>query len=270
MGDATPGDTFERLELKYLIDEATAGHIRRALPALCDPDPFMDQAAGLPPGYWIYSLYLDSPGRRLHQAKLHQEGDRFKLRARHYGQDGPVHLEIKRKVIDVIHKTRVTVARHQVSDAAHGFAPPLGRHPTAQRYLDLFAYLQARLGALPSAMIRYRREAWISRVDRYARVTFDRRICARAPRGPQGWDLSPTEGLWHSLDDAWVLNGLRSPVVLELKCETRVPLWMSRLIREAGLTRSGYSKYTWGLIMLELQARGTNGKQGLQMLQAGL
>lgn len=271
MGDSLSGDTFERLELKYLIDEATAGHIRRALSPICDPDPFSrGDSPGLPPGYWIYSLYLDSPRRRLHQAKLHQEHDRFKLRARHYGAQGPVHLEIKRKVVDVIHKTRVTVAREQVQDAAAGFGAPLRPDPRSQRYLDRFAYLQARLGATPAAMIRYRREAWSSRVDRYARVTFDRHIGARAPQGPQGWDLSPHGGLWHSLDDAWVMDGVRSPVVLELKCETQVPLWMSRLIREFELTRHGYSKYTWGLIMLEQHDRGTNGRQGLQMLQTGL
>ena len=259
---AIVSSVFERLELKYIIDEYTAGEVQRSLRRFCEPDPFnrADPASDLP-GYSIFSLYLDNHTRALHEAKVKQQGDRIKLRVRTYDDHSHAHLEIKRKTGDVIHKTRVTVARHLAQEACAGFAPPLRDRPMDHKHLNRFAFFCAKIGAVPSAMIRYQREAWASLVDDYARVTFDRRIAARAPLGLEGWNLSGHEGHWFTLDDHWLMDGLRSPVILGLKCQTRVPRWMSELIQHYELQRTGFSKYGLGVTLIQAGERGLEGRQ---------
>jgi hypothetical protein len=249
---------FERLELKYLIDEVTAGEIRREIKRVCAPDAFNGRAPG--GGYPIYSLYLDTHDLAFHRAKLNKEPDRLKLRIRTYDDTGAAHLEIKRKTVDVIYKTRVTVDRKTAQDSAAGFGAPLKDNPKSRKLLDRFAYFAALTCAEPTVMVRYEREAFASEVDGYARATFDRRIAVRAPLGPEGWDLSGERGEWHSIDDAWQLDGLHSPVVLELKCETRVPPWMDLIIHNFELQRTGFSKYSWGVEVLGLAERGLSGR----------
>src|SRR3954447_17467769 len=163
---------FERLELKYMVDEATAVSIRAALLPYCQPDKF-NRGVGL--GYTIRSLYLDSATLACFRAKERSDHDRLKLRARVYDEYGAVHLEIKRKRGDVVWKERASVPRDQWAEAAQGWGGVDGRHGAAQ---DRFARLVAELGAEPKVLIDYEREAFASWADSYARVTFDRRITA--------------------------------------------------------------------------------------------
>lgn len=83
-------------------------------------------------------------------------------------------------------------------------------------------------GARPQNIVRYEREAFVSEVDEYARVTFDRRICVQPA---DGWSMQGYANEWTMVDGAWHDNGLDSPVVLEVKCEWRMPNWLQVLLR---------------------------------------
>lgn len=237
-------DAFERLELKYLVDELTAGAIRRAIAPYCEPDAF-NPAPGA--GYTIRSLYLDSPGLYCFRAKERGDHDRFKLRARVYepapGQvraaDHPVHLEIKRKRGDMVWKERSAVPRERWVDAAQGFASERDMTPALSR----FARLVAELGAEPRMLVEYEREAFASEHDGYARVTFDRRLCACAT---SAWDLSLPSSQLQPVRTVTTLD-MRHAVLLELKCEQLVPFWLQEVIRSFQLTRVGFSKYNSAL-----------------------
>jgi hypothetical protein len=89
----------------------------------------------------------------------------------------------------------------------------------------------------------YRRLAYFSDCDDYARVTFDLglRFMAQDEYLPLevGDRLAPS--------DVEVLFDEDCSVVLELKCYSKfVPLWMVDLIRTFDLRRRGFSKYTAG------------------------
>lgn len=237
---------FERLELKYWVDERTADAIRRQVEVYCLPD---NHSPGSGKGYPLLSLYFDTATMLFHRAKARKDADRFKLRARVYGEDDPVHLEVKRKTNDIIRKTRVTVARDTWADAARGFGVPLKNTEKNRRNLDAFAHLVAQSGAEPKMFVRYEREAYESTVEEYARVTFDRKI-AVAPA--DGWNLT-----WHGHDWTFVDSLRDSPESLslvELKCETRMPTWLMEVIRTCELNRIGFSKYSSGIAALS--ARG--------------
>jgi hypothetical protein len=206
----------------------------------CSPDP--NNGAE---GYWIGSLYLDSAALASYHAWERADADRVKLRVRRYSGDGPAWLEIKRKVNQIIHKLRVPVPRERVEDAIQGRWTDPAWGPREREIAGAFQALQWRLGAAPLVWIGYHRAAFVSQVDRYARVTFDRQIraCAAA-----GWSMEPPEANWVALDGADALeDGVSSLALLELKCETQVPTWISALIRSEGLIQSGFSKYSRGI-----------------------
>jgi len=79
---------FERLELKYLIDEVVADRIRRQISGICSADRHSTQGrrAGSN-SYVINSLYLDAPGLAFHEAKERGDPERVKLRVRTYSAD---------------------------------------------------------------------------------------------------------------------------------------------------------------------------------------
>ena len=119
-------------------------------------------------------------------------------------------------------------------------------HPGAQEFLDRFARIAATSGAGPTLNVRYRREAWASQVDDYARVTFDRGIEAQRAFA---WDLKGDPNGWLPFDEHWRHGQRGRTVVLELKCLLTVPWWIGELVRGQALKRSSFSKYSIGIFL---------------------
>jgi len=100
-----------RWELKYVIDEETAGRVRKFVNSYLEPDENNDPRQ--PNGYPVRSLYLDSPNRKLYWQTIQGAKNRFKLRIRFYDDEphSPAFLEIKRRVTTTILKKRAEVRR---------------------------------------------------------------------------------------------------------------------------------------------------------------
>ena len=242
---------FERLELKFVIDEIRADRIRRQIAAYCEADSHCALAcAGTPSGYPIQSLYLDTPSLAFHAAKERGDPDRVKLRARTYAGSTTVSLEIKRRRANVIDKRRFTIPRDSLARAAIGMLDGRDLLRGDSRDVADFAHVVATSGASPKLTVTYRREAYESRVDPYARVTFDRGIRVRPT---QGWDLKPDDRHWIAFDEHWKTSRGSARVVLELKCETAIPSWMIELIRTNQLEPSTFSKYSIGICLSQLR-----------------
>ena len=232
-----PSDLIRRYERKYLITEEQAALIADWVGTYCSRDP---NAQDAPDGqYAIHSLYFDTPQLDFFKAKEARELDRFKPRVRFYGIREPdaVFLEVKRKVNGVVMKTRAHLAAAEWPDVLHDAA-----HPMAGRAgVDEFLGKVHGWAAAPVVHVRYRREPWVSLLDNYGRVTFDRQLeCAHA-RGSDA--LRPVPEDWVSVDDPYWCNLPFSPVVLELKCEQLTPVWMVDLVRAFDLMETAFSKY---------------------------
>lgn len=243
---------FERLELKYLVDESLARRIRQDVRAYCEADPYNNALSGdfgRAPGYPISSCYLDSPSLAFHAAKERGDSNRLKLRVRTYSSTSPASLEIKRRRSAVIAKTRVIVERNRVEEAIAGSLVVKGMAERDSSILSDFALIAAKCGARPTLMVSYWREAFESRVDKYARVTFDRKV--RVMEGSR-WSFESRKEAWNSFNDYWKAHGIENPVVLELKCETVPPVWMIDLIRKYDLTQTSFSKYSTGVGLCRL------------------
>jgi hypothetical protein len=231
---------FERLELKYLVEEALAERLREAVAAYTEPDAFNGTHGR---GYVISSLYFDSPSLEFYRAKERRDPDRLKLRARVYDVTGDVSLEIKRKRGDVVWKRRAQVPREVWPDCALGFFDAASFDERQRSALEGFAHLYAQFGCEPKLTVNYEREAYASPHDHYARVTFDRQVtCFPTDRMVLGQASGPSFPLYTGITETYA-----SPVLLELKCEQFMPSWMWDLIHDFQLNRVGYSKYNTGM-----------------------
>ena len=244
---ATPSPLrIERREFKYLVSRDTAARVRDAVAAFC----VLDRHAALSPDhrYTIESLYLDTPSLALYRANEVELLDRVKLRVRHYPDHpgGDVFLEVKRRVHDVIDKTRGRLPhdgwQRLVDDPFAPLTGPAADNPAVERFLAI----QHTLGARPGMLVRYQREAWMGIHENYARVTFDTAIRAQICEVA---DFAPDPGHWRPLDDAYSQKSAvaASAVVLELKFESLAPTWMQAIIESLDLWRLSYSKYGNGV-----------------------
>ncbi len=251
---------LERLELKYLLDERRARQVRRWIRAYCSPDPHNQRGdRGGPDGYLLRSLYVDTPALAFHHAKERGDADRFKMRVRSYRGLDAACLEIKRRSSDVVRKTRVLVSREGLKETLRGTGKPWDEKPASRQVLDLFSRLMLQTGAEPKLVVQYHREAYVSDVDSYARVTFDRDI---AFQRTEKWSLETDDRGWKKLNDYWV--GSSPLVILELKCETKVPAWLLDLVRDMELRRASVSKYSTGIYVTRRELGGSVSERAQQ------
>jgi len=238
-----------RREYKYLVDERTVERVRRFIAGTCTRDEHTD-ANGR---YLVDTLYLDSLDHRLYRATIENESTRHKLRIRTYPGSGLAFLEVKRRVNDVIVKSRAQLGAEwrEILDTADVTRVPVDQRRATESFLAY--YHASRLGPMvPAVFIRYEREPYSSTIDPYARVTFDRAI-----RYQYAAELSleTDERAWVPIDDPIAMRGLvtTSLAVLELKFEDRAPAWMASLVKSLELPRLAFSKYTRAIESLTMR-----------------
>ncbi len=230
-------DIPDRYELKYLIPEWKVGEVRRAIEPFCVLDP--NSAKSPNHEYPIQSLYLDTFNRDLFRISRERRARRWKVRVRHYDGSDTVFLEVKNKDCDMVKKPRAKIPLEGWVERVLG---PL--HSQASPAERLFCERVLRYGLVPTLMVQYQREAWLSTVDSYARVTFDRRIVCQAW---SEWSFDADPCGWVALDGTNTMLGVPQGVVLELKCLSAVPRWLSHVVGITGLRKIRYSKYCRGI-----------------------
>lgn len=225
-----------RHEFKYVLPSAQISRVRQSASAVCELDAFCQKSPDR--RYGITSLYLDSPTLAFHFMKKDRARTRFKLRIRTYAGSDLVFWEVKRKIGDIIRKTRGRLdPKRWVEQILDPVAQP------DPGFADFLA-LQQRHSARPTLLARYAREAWVSPIDDYARVTFDAKL-EYAPTAE--WVLDAPANAWHPEDDPPSLGLQTSGEILELKFPEAAPRWMVHLAKGLNLHRVGYSKYCTGI-----------------------
>ena len=223
---------LERYELKYLIPFSLVPEISRFVEIYCE----MDHYSEIAPDYFyiINSLYLDSPSLYLLRSKEMATGYSFNVRIRSYGNGTkpPYFFEVKHKVGEFVKKRR---SKTEEGDW-RAFLEAESEDPN----LIQFRSIQEIYNLSPQILTQYRRKAYLSVVDDYARVTFDRDL--KFMECPD-WRLAPLEDKMSNYDQPEFFGGRGDNVVLELKCEKKIPLWMVDLIRTFELQRNSFSKY---------------------------
>jgi SPX domain protein involved in polyphosphate accumulation len=255
-------NVIERYEFKYLIPERLVPAIREAARATSR----IDEHAGPDGTYRIRSLYLDTDRYHLYWANEREAGDRFKARIRGYpgSEKAPVFFEVKRRVYDVILKTRAALPVDRWKDVLEGRADPsiaLGG-AAGKRGTEKFIQKMATYHLRPVILVEYEREAYASVVDKYARLTFDRKVACQ-PK--ETLDLEADPKRWRPVDNPTRTVTLEPVCVLELKFETKPPRWMVNLVKRLDLTRRSFSKYCYSVDaqLLLPQAQRVIGVRGI-------
>ncbi len=237
-------DLVTRYEAKYVIPQGSIPAVRDFIRPFCAPDPY---ARGFPPEYRITTLQLDDPSYSLHYAKEWGAINRFKLRVRTYGEIGsaPVFAEVKAKLEDTIEKSRVAIPfAVWGKELLFGVRlPDCFKNERQEMDFLQFKRLVWELGARPVTLVRYVRESYIGTVDRYARVTFDRKLQYQMT---SSWTDFGRSGTWRNMDstEAQGFGLTYSGCVMEVKHLSQMPVWILDMIERFQLRRSGNCKYS--------------------------
>ena len=221
--------------MKYLITENLANAIRAEVLMHLESD---ENSVPGSHGYRVQSLYLDSNRLHCYQDTLQGNKNRFKLRIRFYDnhEDSPVFLEVKRRVTDVIQKTRAAVSRESAEKILRGYSPDsrmlLKDTPAERDGLNSFFRLKEQLGASGQVYVDYFREAYQNGSDNDYRITFDRTIC--------GSLYVPGSRL--EMPDISKMSQIKA-VVLEMKFVNRPSNWMVNIAKRFNLTPTSVPKY---------------------------
>jgi SPX domain protein involved in polyphosphate accumulation len=261
--------TLDRYELKYLIPWSYVEPISRFLEAYCDLDYHSNRSADH--FYAVNTLYFDTPGCEFLKQRLWGKTHRFNMRVRCYGDgtEGPYYLEIKCKRNTAVKKYRATATAdewpHILADPGFRVDPGLSATERASR--ERFLYLATAYAIEPKILTSYRRRAYFSTVDDYARVTMDIEL---RYRNEECLCLKPDDRMInYDNENIFVTNCLSdtASVVLELKCVMgRVPTWMVDLITRFQLKQQGFSKYMNSM----LTAHGDDGDSFMPLDRRGV
>lgn len=230
---------WQRYEIKFITDEATASRVARYCRANLRFDSHCEDRPNHQ--YPIHSVYLDSPDFVLARSVIDRRVDRFKLRIRTYREfnhpkDGlPAFFEVKRKLNGIVHKTRVKLE----SDLAEqllwmNYFPDSVQLPvdsSAAVNLSKFLHLRQEIQATPALSVYYRREAYESDFGQRVRISFDRDLRYGL--------LDLADG---SLREVWWPVRLQG-VILEVKFNDTYPDWVQDLLERSDMVRRGVCKY---------------------------
>ena len=211
---------FERYEKKYILTRAQQEYIIDNMRGHMVPDEYGQ--------YTICSVYYDTPDWRLVRASLEKPVYKEKLRVRSYGvpaEDGRVFVELKKKFDGVVYKRRVTMGAADASAFLRGEIAPSGQIGQEIAWFQSFYHTE------PKVFIGYDRLAFAGQEDPEMRITFDTGLRCRDENadlcaGDYGTAILPPD-----------------TVLMEIKFPRSAPLWLSRLLTEAGAFPGTFSKY---------------------------
>jgi hypothetical protein len=202
------------------------------------PDPF---AASRPDAkYTVWSLYLDTRRLEFYHEKLAGIRDRMKVRLRMYDEivpDQPVFLEVKRKSDSTVSKRRAPVRYRDLGAVLETGDPerfllPILSHARAAADAGEFLYHLHRLSLAPVIVIAYEREAYASKHEGGLRITLDRQLRSY-----------PAEGLSFDAAAGRAFYSLGEDVILEIKTDLGIPLWLRLLLSREDVNKEALSKY---------------------------
>lgn len=223
---------FNRFELKYLITLQQAERFKSVLRPYLIQDEHGNNGK-----YALTSLYYDSPDLRCYWEKDYGLRFRRKLRIRRYETDAPmteetpVFLEIKQRVDRVTQKRRVVLSYGDALRLCNDRKLPEGFDEDRATLEEMYVFLW-QYNLRPVSIVRYDRQAFMgTEYDMGLRVTFDTNLTFQTHK-------------LHIHEAASALPMISpNQVVMEIKVNERIPLWLTDLIAHHNLKMVRVSKY---------------------------
>lgn len=254
MAVATEFSVLERHELKYLIPYSYVEPISQFIAPYCQLDYYSELADEH--FYAVNSLYFDTHNLEFLHKKLYGTYSRVNMRVRAYadGDKAPYFMEIKHKKGAIVKKYRATATEDEwpriLTDPSYRI--PDSEQGKDRKNKELFLRMAMSYAIEPKILTRYRRRAFFSTVDDYARVTMD--IDMKCRQEDQYTLLVGDDMTNYDNETIYAVNSYSDAnVVLELKSNIgEVPMWMLDLIKTFELKHSGFSKYMNSMFVAQL------------------
>ncbi|MCR4694186.1 MAG: polyphosphate polymerase domain-containing protein [Pseudobutyrivibrio sp.] len=215
-------NTFNRIEYKYLMDEATYFKFTEELANYMEVDKY-----GL---HTIRNIYYDTNTNELIRTSIEKPKYKEKFRVRCYGKpeyDSICFLEIKKKYKGLVNKRRVALPMEEAERfLIHGIMP---NNPN-QIFKEI-EYFFSRYELEPKRYIAYDRIAWFKPDDEMFRVTFDTNIRSRCH------DLT----LHKDDENEYLLE--KGQRLMEVKIGDALPIWFVKLLSKYQIYQCSFSKY---------------------------
>lgn len=231
--------SFNRWELKYVVKCRARDALLPIIQGHMSPD-----REGRPDGvYRVTSLYWDTQDYHSYRAKLDGINFRRKLRIRRYGaletQCAAAMVEIKQRINRATQKRRVSLSYAEAFALCEGTMPARVGELRDRQVAEEVVFLSGAQQLRPACVVSYERRAFVgSAYEPGLRITFDRDLCVGQPGG----GLGPLRGARRFLP--------ADVLILEVKSNEVVPLWVSRMLAAEGCALVRYSKYCSGLARL--------------------
>lgn len=213
---------FKRIEKKYRITSEQKKMLLDEIGGYLIPDAHGKST--------ICSLYLDTPDFLLIRNSIDAKAYKEKIRLRSYGTpqpDSKVFLELKKKYKGIVYKRRIAMTLKAAENYIHNGEKPVESQIMSEMDYAMKFYHEPN----PAMMIVYEREAYYVKELPNVRVTFDssiryRRTSLQLSKGKDGKKIIPDNEL-----------------VMEIKTDGAMPLWLSHALDKCNIRPASFSKY---------------------------
>ncbi len=221
-------EAFQRIEVKYLLNETQYSELMKRLEPMMVLDHFGKTT--------ILNLYFDTPDFSLIEKSLEKPVYKEKLRLRTYKtaeDDTEAFIEIKKKFRGVVYKRRVSMPYSEAVDYLIN-GKEIEEKSQILKEIDYFLKYYKRI--VPAMAISYDRIPMVGIKDQDLRITFDTNIRWRID------NLSLSEG---NVGKDILAPGQH---LMEIKFKGAIPLEVSGLLDELGIRAVSFSKYGRGYL----------------------
>ena len=221
-------DVFQRIEVKYLLDDMQYTGLMKRLENMAAIDGYGKTS--------ILNIYFDTPDFKLIERSLEKPVYKEKLRLRSYGtatDDTNSFIEIKKKYKGVVYKRRISMPYAKAVDYLVEGKRPEQRSQISDE-IDYF--IKYYKGLQPAMAISYDRIAMAGMEDPELRITFDTNIRWRTD------NLSLKEG---NRGKEILLPGQH---LMELKIAGAMSTELARILDELNIRKTSFSKYGRGYL----------------------
>ena len=214
---------FKRYELKYMLTTEQKKRVLAAMEQYMKLDKYGRTT--------IRNLYFDTDTYLLIRRSIEKPTYKEKLRIRSYGKadaDSTVFVELKKKFKHVVYKRRISLPEAEAVKWLSG-EKHTDKYTQISNEIDYFMGLYGTLH--PTVFLSYEREAYYSNDGNDFRVTFDDNILCRQ------------EGLSLQADTYGTPILPEGKVLMEIKCNGGIPLWMTEVLSKEKIYKTSFSKY---------------------------
>lgn len=238
-------EIFRRREQKYVITKEQYNEL------VLQMSPYMrTDRYGVDGKYAVTSLYFESPDNTIYYETKNKLKFRQKLRLRVYDDtavDENAFFEVKQKYKKVVNKRRMVLplseAYRYLDQELDG--PLEGIETSNKQVLREIHHFRKLFHLKPEMIVSYDRHAFHGLYDEELRVTFDFNLRCR------NYDLALEHGAYgrHFIDT--------NLVILEVKVNESVPLWLTRILQALHCEQRGASKFCTSLELLKSEELGS-------------